>query len=131
MDEKEFEEKLKRALEPDDCEDQEDTETNAKDMAAFLTNILKMGSMVELSKAANARITTLVDNLVKDLSKLDKSDVAIHHAKAVYRIKKAAAELDILHTIVIASSITGVALIGGADDSYDEILNTIIRAITK
>lgn len=131
MNEKDFEEELKKALESGIEENEESGEINSNSMGKMLTNMVKMGSMIELSKAAGERITAVVDDLKEELSKLDKKDLAKHHAKAVFSIQKAAKELNVLHTLMVTSSITGIAVLGDPDESYDGILNTIIKVITR
>lgn len=131
MNEKEFEEELKKALESGIEENEESGEMNSNDMAKMLTNMVKMGSMIEISKAAGKRITAVVDDLKEELSKLDKKDLTRHHAKAVFAIQKAAKELNVLYTLMVTSSITGVAVLGDPEESYDSILNTIIKVITR
>ncbi len=118
MNERDFEEMLKKQLEASDTDGDVDDEQEAM---KYITGILSLGSMVELGKAARNRIEKVIKDLKKDISK------NISSAMASIKIQNAAKELKILYIILSATTFTGVTAISGSEKSMDDVIEDIVR----
>ena len=125
MDKKEYEEMLRKAFLSD--MQKESNESNM-DSESFekLMDILKMGSLVTISKAANDELDRVLTNLISDLSSLNQSDRAAFRVTAVRKIEDAAAKLKILNVICSTGALMGASTLAGDEDAKD-VLNMILK----
>ena len=136
MNQKDFEELLKKALEEqedlsaDKAENEEsenEMDPEEKENLERALDILKMGTMMELGKVAQDRTILIIDNLISDLNALNRSSKASYVAAASVKIRKAERELDILRTIVSTSTIAGGAKLTGLESDNNKILDLIMK----
>ena len=125
MDKKEYEEMLRKAFLSD--MQKESNESNM-DSESFekLMDILKMGSLVTISKAANDELDRVLTNLISDLSSLNQSDRAAFRVTAVRKIEDAAAKLKILNVICSTGALMGASTLAGDEDAKD-VLNMLLK----
>lgn len=99
-----FEDILRKAMEAEQHEDNEDVEQLANDFVG----ILSMGKMLQLGKAAKEKLDEVLNKLAKDLQECSKMKQPSFHAQATMLVQRAADEIKILNTIISACAISGV-----------------------
>ncbi len=128
MDNMDFDDILKKAME---AEMKDDPEDNVEDDYIGLKNfigIMGMGSLIKLSKAANDRMITVIRDLKKELAAL-KEDTTSNRVVIIRKIEEAAKTINVLNVIIASSAISGSATLSGSDSNEDaeKNLDMIIR----
>lgn len=147
MDEKDFEEMLKKSIEAmseehacdifgDDMdEDMEIPENpilqagrgNYKSLHRII-DIIKVYGLVDLGKAAQKKTDELISELTYILCNKKESMDEIHYrAFASSKIKSTERKLSALQTIMSAAAIGGGSAIGGRTEDPEKILDTILK----
>ena len=128
MDNMNFDDILKKAME---AEMKSDTEEETKFEYSNMKNvvdIISMGPLIKLSKAANERMVTVIKELKDDLNKINVESTA-GRATLAAKITKTAKTIDVLNVLIATAAITGSATLGGLDSDKDmgKSLDTIIQ----
>ena len=129
MDNMNFDDILKKAMEAEMKDDPEDNTGEYDDMGLKnFIGIMGMGSLIKLSKAANDRMITVIKDLKKELSVL-KEDTTSNRVVIIRKIEEAAKTINVLNVIIASAAISGSATLSGSDSNEDaeKSLDTIIH----
>ena len=130
MDNMNFDDILKKAMEAEMKDDSKDDEKEKDDEIGFKSfmGIVGMGSLIKLSKAANDRMVTVIKDLKKELS-IVKEESTTGRVAIIRKIEETSKTINVLNTIIAAAAISGSATLGGSDSDEDieKSLDIIIR----
>lgn len=141
MDNMDFNEMLRKAMEAEQNVEESEKETHdesineddifsdAPDSVKKLVSIMGSKSMIDLAKNARDRINQTILDLIEDLDKLKNLEKPIFNARACSKINEASKKLSILNILLSTGVLSSMGSF--SDTDIDKTIDTIITINTN
>jgi len=141
MDNMDFNEMLRKAMEAeqnveesekethDESMDENDIFSDAPDSVKKLFSLMGSKSMIELAKNARDRINQTILDLIEDLDKLKTLEKPTFNARACLKINEASKKLNVLNMLLSTGVLSSMGSF--SDTDIDKTIDTIIAMNTN